>query len=96
MTLSDARERLFATICQLVEQQHTKILINLVETPYLDSDGLIEIVNGCTVVGRAEGTSKPCGVTQRIRNLLRVSRLTGVLDVFESEQDAVDSFRPPA
>jgi anti-anti-sigma regulatory factor len=53
-------------------------------------------VNGHNVARRAEGALKLCGVAQRIRNLLRVTRLTGVLDVFESEPHAVDSFRPPA
>jgi anti-anti-sigma regulatory factor len=55
----------------------------------LDNDGLGEIGNGFHVTRRGEGTLKLCGATHRIQNLLKVTRLTSVLDVVESEQDAL-------
>jgi anti-anti-sigma factor len=92
MTLADHKGQLLAKIRQLRSEGRTKILLNLTELPYVDSEGLGEIVSGCTTARRAGGVLRLCGVGRRIQDLLAATRLSTFLEAFDSEQDAVQSF----
>jgi anti-anti-sigma regulatory factor len=50
-------------------------------------------VRGFTATQRAGGTLKLCGVGGRIRSVLVAIHLSEVIGSFESEQEALDSFR---
>jgi anti-sigma B factor antagonist len=79
-------------VTQLLQQRQLKILLNLAGVPYIDSPGLGEIVSSYTTVCRRGGTLKLCRVSHRLRTLLETTRLSGVLEVFDSEEEAVTSF----
>ena len=91
MTLCEDKPVL-GKIRQLLEQRRLKILFNLNGVPYIDSPGLGEIVSSYTMVVRRGGTLKLCRVSRRLRALLETTRLSGVLEVFDAEEDAVTSF----
>jgi len=77
---------------QLLQQHRVKILFNLNGVPYIDSPGLGEIVSSYTTVVRRGGALKLCRVSRRLRALLETTRLIGVLEVFDAEEEAVASF----
>ena len=93
MTLCESPGRLFTAIEQLVQKGHRKILLNLSDVPYIDSQALGDIVTGATVTRDASGVLKLGGISERIRRLLTVTRLATVIEAFDSEQDALNSFR---
>jgi anti-sigma B factor antagonist len=95
VTITDESALASDTIRELVRQGRTKILVNLVHVPYIDSLGVGDIVRGFIAAERAGGTLKLCGVAGRVRAVLDAIQLSGVIESFESEQDALCSFSAP-
>jgi len=80
-------------ILELLGKDQRKFLLNLAEVDYIDSSGLGEIVASYTTVRNAQGDLKLLGLTRRVRDLMQITKLLTVLDVFERESDALKSFR---
>jgi anti-sigma B factor antagonist len=81
-------------IRQALCQGRSKILVNLVHVPYIDSLGIGDLVRGFVAAQRAGAVLKLCGVAGRVRDVLVAIGLSGVIELFESEQDALKSFVP--
>lgn len=92
LTIGDGDELLKDKINSLVQQGHTKLILNLAEVPYIDSGGLGQVVRTYTTVKQHNGSLKLMNVTKRIEDLLAITKLLTVFDVFETEQDALHSF----
>ena len=67
-------------------------MLDLSEVPYVDSAGLGELVRAYTAVNRNGGKLKLLGLAKRIKDLLKLTKLLTVFEVFETEQEALDSF----
>jgi anti-sigma B factor antagonist len=76
----------------LVQQGHTKLLLNLGEVSYVDSAGLGEIVQSYATVSKNGGALKLLNVTKRIQDLLSITKLITVFESFDSEAEALASF----
>ena len=92
LTIGEGDELLKETIQKLMDQGHSKLLLNLADVPYVDSAGLGEIVRTYTTVSRQGGSLKLVNLTKRITDLLAITKLLTVFDTFESEAEAVSSF----
>ena len=92
LTIGDGDELLKDKINSLVQQGHTKLILNLADVPYIDSGGLGQVVRTYTTVKQHNGSLKLMNVTKRIEDLLAITKLLTVFDVFETEQDALQSF----
>jgi anti-sigma B factor antagonist len=92
VTLGEGAEMLRDKINSLLHQNHRNLILNLSGVDYLDSAGLGEIVGTYATVRRQGGSLKLVGLTNRIRDLLSITKLLTVFDTFDSEQDAVRSF----
>ena len=79
-------------IRRLVEEGKTKILLNLEDVNYIDSSGIGELIANYTTVTRDGGQLKLLNLTDKIQNLLVITKLLTVFDVYESEADALNSF----
>ena len=93
ITIGEGTVVLRKRIQQLIEHDQTKLLLNLAEVDYIDSSGLGEIVRSYTTVRNAEGDLKLLSLTRRVRDLMQITKLLTVFDVFERESDALKSFR---
>ncbi len=69
-------------------------LFNLQEIDYIDSTGLGALVMCYTAVDRAGGGLKLLNLNRRNVELLVLTKLTTVFEIFNDEQDAVNSFFP--
>jgi anti-sigma B factor antagonist len=96
ITLGDGDQLLKDKVNSLVNQGHTKILLNLAGVPYIDSAGLGEIVRTYTTVSRQGGSLKLLNLTKRITDLLSITKLLTVFETFDSESAAVRSFSAAA
>lgn len=96
ITLGEGDELLKDKVNSLINQGQKKIILNLAEVPYVDSAGLGEIVRTYTTVSRQGGSLKLLNLTKRIADLLSITKLLTVFEVFESENDAVKSFSASA
>jgi anti-sigma B factor antagonist len=95
MTVSEESKPAADTVRRLLLEGRTKILLNLGHVPFIDSLGIGDIVRAFAATKRAGGMLKLCNVDGRIRSVLVAAHLSGVIDSFESEQLALESFHGP-
>ena len=93
MTLGEGDELLKDKINSLLAAGKKKLLLNLESVPYIDSAGLGEVVRTYTTVSRQGGSLKLLNLTKRIEDLLSITKLLTVFDTFDSEQEAVKSYK---
>ncbi|MBD95749.1 MAG: anti-anti-sigma factor [Acidobacteria bacterium] len=93
LTIGEGDALLREKINSLMQQGHTNLLLNLGEVPYVDSAGLGEIVRTFTTVKHQGGTLKLINLTKRIKDLLTITKLLTVFDTYDSEAEAVGSFK---
>ena len=70
-----------------------KFLLSLADVDYIDSSGLGELVSSFTRVRNQEGELKLLELTRRVRDLMQITKLLTVFDVFDDEAAAIKSFR---
>ena len=93
MTLGEGDELLKDKINSLLGTGKKKLVLNLEGVPYIDSAGLGEIVRTFTTVSRQGGSLKLLNLTKRIEDLLSITKLLTVFDTFDSEQEAIKSYK---
>jgi anti-sigma B factor antagonist len=92
ITLGEGSSVFRETIKDLVSKGNKKVLLNLADVSYIDSSGIGELVSGFTSVSNAGGNLKLLNLTKRIQDLLQITKLYTVFDVYDSESTAVTSF----
>ncbi len=96
VTLGEETEALRERIKRLVAAGHSRIVVNLGEVSYLDSVGLSTLVASYTSARRDGGDLKLLHLTKRIHDLLQITRLSTVFEIYDSLEAAVQSFEPAA
>ena len=96
LTIDRGAQHLKDKINSLISQDRTLIVLNLKDVPYIDSGGLGQLVASFGSVMRAKGALKLMNVSSRNHDLLSITRLVTVFESFDSEADAVQSFKAPA
>ncbi len=79
-------------VCDLLSKGHKKILFNLGEVNYIDSSGLGHLVSAFTSVRKREGELKLLNLTNKVHNVMQITRLYTVFDILDDEAAAVKSF----
>lgn len=92
ITLGEGSSAFRDTIKELVNKGQKKILVNLGEVTYIDSSGIGELVSGYTTVSNAGGQLKLLNLTKRVHDLLQITKLYTVFEVFDDEAKALASF----
>ncbi len=70
----------------------TKILLDLKDVSHIDSSGIGEMVGCYTTVARRGGSMKLLNLPPKINDILQVTQLITVFDVFDNEAEALSSF----
>jgi len=90
--LGDGIDELREAINSCIEAKEIKLLLNFKDVPYLDSTGLGEVVRSYTSLKKANGAVKIVNLTQKVRDLLSVTKLITVFETFEDEDQAIGTF----
>ena len=93
ITLGEAASTFRDTVRDLAAGGHKKLLLNLAEISYIDSSGIGELVSGFTTVANQGGSVKLLKLTKRVQDLLQITKLYTVFEVFDDEAAAVGSFK---
>jgi anti-sigma B factor antagonist len=93
LTLGEGDTLLKDKVNSLILEGQKKLVLNLEGVPYIDSAGLGEIVRTYTTVSRQGGKLKLLNLTKRIQDLLSITKLLTVFEVYEEEDAAVKSFK---
>ena len=72
--------------------ENSQIVLNLGRISYIDSGGLGTLVALYTTAQNAGGAVKLANLTQRVDDLLQVTKLLTVFEVYDSVQKAIESF----
>lgn len=92
ITLGEGSSTFRDAIREMTAKGNKKLLLNLADVSYIDSSGIGEMVSGFTSVTNQGGQLKLLNLTKRVKDLLQITKLYTVFEVFEDEAAAVRSF----
>ena len=94
ITIGEGSVALRAGIRRLLEEGKKRILLNLAGVSYVDSSGIGELVSSYTAIGKEDGGQlNLLNLTQKIRDLLTITKLLTVFDVYDNEAEALNSYK---
>jgi anti-sigma B factor antagonist len=79
----------------LVEEGKTRILLNLASVTFIDSSGLGELISSHVTLNNTGGAIKLVHLTENLRELMAMTRLLTIFDVYDDEPEALVSFTGP-
>ena len=79
----------------LVGEGKTEILLNLAGVTHIDSSGLGELISSHVTVKDKGGQIKLIHLTESLRELMIITKLLTVFDVYDDEPEALLSFTGP-
>jgi anti-sigma B factor antagonist len=93
MTIEAVNDRpLTVKVRRLLQEGHRRILLNLKGVPYLDTTGLCNIVEAFVATRKQGGALKLLHPNAHVRAVLATTRLLTIMEVYDSEPDAIASF----
>jgi anti-sigma B factor antagonist len=93
LTIGEPVLLLRETLRALVGSGHNRIILNLGEVNYIDSSGLGELVSSYTTIRNKGGDVKLLKLTSKTRDLLQMTKLLTVFDVYDDEVKAIASLK---
>lgn len=94
--LGESNAKFRSTLRLLDQEGKNNLLLNLADIAYLDSSGLGELVAGYLANQKNGGEMKLLNLNSRIREIMVMTRLLTIFDVFDDEEQAIDSFQNPS
>lgn len=76
----------------IIEANEKKILIDLTNVSYLDSSGLATFIEILQRLKKINGRLRFCNINERVRNILEVTKLVNLFEIFESREEALKGF----
>ena len=92
LSASDSVRSLRVAVEALLRDDRTRIILNMERVLSVDSTGLADLLEVYHATSRRGGSLKLAHLTPRVRELLALTTLLKVLEVFDSEADALASF----
>jgi anti-sigma B factor antagonist len=93
ITLGPETEALRTKLKELLNAGQRHIILNLGEVTYLDSVGLSTLVAGYTSARNVGGNLKLLHLPRGVQQLLQITRLSTVFEIYEDLGAAVESFK---
>jgi anti-sigma B factor antagonist len=92
ITLGEGTMTVRNTVRELLMSGNKKIILNLGDVSYIDSSGIGELVSTFTTVVNQGGQLKLLNLTKKINELLQITKLLTVFQVYDDENAAIASF----
>lgn len=83
-------------IVKKILAESPKVVLNLREVNHIDSGGLGTLVSLYTTARNAGGSVKLASLSQRVGDLLQITKLLTIFEVFDDEEAAARSFKRDA
>ena len=93
IVLGEGSALLRTTVRALLDEQQNKIVLNLGDVDYIDSSGIGELVSAYTAVKNRGGDLKLLNLTKKVRDLIQLTKLYTVFEVYTDEASALRSFQ---
>jgi anti-sigma B factor antagonist len=89
ITLGEGTMAVRNTVRDLLKAGNKKIILNLAEVNYVDSSGIGELVSAYTTVTNQGGKLILLNLHEKIRELLKITKLLTVFQVYDDEKEAL-------
>jgi len=96
ITLGEEAASLRDTLKEQVDSGRKNILLNLAEVSYIDSSGLGQLVGSFATVTSRGGQLKLLNLQKKLHELMQVTKLITVFEVYATEAAALRSFAASA
>ena len=93
ITLGEGSVQLREAIRDLISKGSRTILLNMGDVNYIDSSGLGELVSAYTTAKNQGASVKLLNLTKKVTDVLQLTKLYTVFDVYEDEASAISSFK---
>jgi anti-sigma B factor antagonist len=93
ITLGEGSVQLRDSIRDLIGKGQRRILLDLGDVNYIDSSGLGELVSAYTSARNQGATVKLLKLTKKVHDLLQLTKLYTVFDIYDDEASAIASFK---
>jgi anti-sigma B factor antagonist len=93
ITLGEGTMTVRNAVRDILKDNGRKIILNLADVNYIDSSGIGELVSTYTTVTSSGGEFKLLNLTKKIHELLQITKLLTVFQVFDNEQEVLASFK---
>ncbi len=91
ITLGEGTMAVRNTVREVMKNGGKKIILNLGEVSYIDSSGIGELVSTFTSVSHQGGKLMLLNLTKKIQELLAITKLLTVFEVYEDERKALEA-----
>jgi len=89
----EAPDQLFEMVEGFLAEEEIDFLIDLRSVTYISSTGVGSLIKSYRLVLKNKGHLKLLSPSQSVRNILAISKLDGVFEIFSSEGEALSSFK---
>jgi len=96
LVLGEETEAIRKRVKRLVAKGQTRVVMDLAELEYIDSSGLSTLISCFVSMRNQGGELKLVNLTRRVRDVMQITKLSTVFDVYDSFEDAEKSFAKPA
>lgn len=79
-------------VSDFIEQGNRSLVIDLRKVNYVNSSGLGALIAAYSSYVKNGGKVKLAGLSNNVQNLLVVTKLINIFDVFDSTEEAIQSF----
>ena len=79
-------------VTAIIDAGARKLIVNMARVKYMDSSGMGELISCYTTLQRVSGRIKLLHLSDRLKYLLVITKLTSVFETFDSEPAAIASF----
>jgi anti-sigma B factor antagonist len=93
VTIGEGSVQLREAVSQLLAVGRNKIILNLEGVSYVDSSGIGELISRHTTTKNQGGQLKLLRLTKKIKDLLMITKLLTVFEIYEDEESALASFK---
>ncbi len=93
ITLGEGSVQLRDAVRDLIGKGQKNILLNLDDVNYIDSSGLGELVSAYTTSRNQGANLKLLNLTKKVHDLLQLTKLYTVFDIFDDEASAIGSYK---
>ncbi len=80
------------TVTECLDSGHRNILINMAHIGEIDDSGIGELVTTYTTTSNYGGQLKLCSLPSKVHDVLQITHLITVFEVYDTVEEAVDSF----
>jgi anti-sigma B factor antagonist len=92
ITIGSGEEALRSSMQEILDSGATKVVINMGGVTMIDSSGIGELVSAYTRATNRGAKLKLANLPAKVSDILTITQLITVFDVYDNEADAVNSF----